>query len=72
MSEINRRIAIMVLLALMYFISYPNDAELLTSPLTTILNLTTAISPWFYGVLAVGMMSIAIVRRWGCRELDRK
>lgn len=76
MSETNRRIAVIVLLALMYFVSYPDDAQSLTktiaTPLTTVLNLTAAISPWFYGVVAVGIVSVAIVKTWGGRELNRK
>lgn len=67
MSDKKRCISVLTLAGLAYFVSYPEDAEAITTPISTILNLTMAISPWFYGVVAVGIIATAIVKTWGGR-----
>ena len=62
-----RCISVLLLAVLAYFVSYPEDAQAITTPITTFLSLTTAISPWFYGVVAVGLIAAAIVQTWGGR-----
>jgi hypothetical protein len=71
MSDKKRCVAILALAALVYLISYPEDAQSITTPIittiTTVLNLTNTVSPWFYGVVAVGIIAKATVRIWGSR-----
>jgi hypothetical protein len=65
MSDKKRRISVLTLAALAYFVSYPEDAQAIATPISTLLNLSSALSPWFYGVVAVGILAIAIVKTWG-------
>ena len=62
---------ILIFAVLAYFIAYPEDAQAVTVPIATFLSLTTAISPWFYGVVAVGIFSIAMMKTWGGRVAGR-
>jgi hypothetical protein len=63
----NRWILVLALAVLAYFVSYPEDAQAITTPIATFLSLTTAVSPWLYGVAAVGIIATAIVKTWGGR-----
>ena len=67
MFDKKRFIVVLVLALLTYFVSYPEDAQAITTPITTFLGLTTAVSPWLYGVVAVGIIATAIVKTWGGR-----
>ena len=67
MSDMTHRIASFALLALAYFVSFPEDAEAISTPVKTFLSLTTVISPALYGVVAVGIVAIAVVKTWGER-----
>jgi formate-dependent nitrite reductase membrane component NrfD len=64
MSDKKRCISVLALVALAYFVSFPEDAQAITTPISTFLNLTSAISPWFYGVVAVGIIATAMVKTW--------
>jgi hypothetical protein len=65
MSDKKRCIAVLVLALLAYFVSYPEDAQAVTTPMATFLGLTTAVSPWLYGVVAVGIIANAMIKTWG-------
>jgi len=67
MSDKKRCIAVLVLALLAYFVSYPEDAQAITTPISTFLGLTTAVSPWLYGVLAVAIIANAMIKTWGGR-----
>lgn len=67
MSERKRCMAILILAALAYFVSYPEDAQAIITPAGLFLNLTNVVSPWFYGVVAVGIIATAVVKTWGGR-----
>lgn len=67
MSDKTRCIAVLAVAVLAYFVAYPDDAQAITTPISTFLNLTSAVSPWFYGVVAVGIIATAIVKTWGGR-----
>lgn len=67
MSNKTRCITILALTVFAYFVLFPEDAQAVTTPISTILNLTNAVSPWFYGVVAVGIVSVAIFKTWGGR-----
>ena len=71
MSDKKRFVAVLGLTALVYFVSYPEDAlaitTTITTPISTFLNLTNAVSPWFYGVVAVGIIAKAMAKTWGCQ-----
>ena len=67
MSDKKRCIAVLILALLAYFVSYPEDAQAITTPVATFLGLTTAVSPWLYGVVAVGIIAAAMVKIWGRR-----
>ncbi len=65
MFEKDRRFAVLALLVLAYFVSYPEDVQAISAPISVFLNLSTAISPWFYGVVAVAIFTSAMVKIWG-------
>ena len=65
MSDKKRCISVLALAVLAYFVAYPEDAQDITTPLSTFLSLTTAVSPWFYGVVAVGIIAAAVVKNRG-------
>ena len=67
MSDKKRWITVMALAVLAYFVSYPEDAQAITMPVATFLSLTAAVSPALYGVVAVGILAVAIVKTWGGR-----
>jgi hypothetical protein len=58
----------LALAALVYFVSYPEDVQAIIMPIITtitpVLNLTNTVSPWFYGVVAVGIIAKATVKTW--------
>ena len=67
MSDRLRNLSVLALIALVYFVAYPDDLQTITAPITILLGLSTALSPWFYGVMAVGMIAMAMVKTWGRR-----
>ena len=67
MWDRKRCITVLALGFLAYFVAYPEDAQAITAPVATILNLTNAIAPSFYGVVAVGIIATAMVKIWGGR-----
>ncbi len=67
MSDKKRWIAVLVLALLAYFVSYPEDAQAIATPMATFLGLTTAVSPWLYGVVAVAIIAKAVVKTWSGR-----
>ena len=62
----NRLTAAVAVLA--YFWIFPDDLSALLSPLTTILNLTNAISPWLYALAGVAAILWFVERNWGRRR----
>jgi len=67
MSDRLRNLSILILTALAYFVAFPDDLQSITAPIAILLGLTTAVSPWFYGVVAVGIIAMAMVKTWGRR-----
>jgi hypothetical protein len=59
------RSIVLAAVVLAYFVVYPEDAQAITAPIVTVLTLTNSISPWFYGVVAVGIIAWAMVATWG-------
>ena len=68
MSDKTRGLVVLILGAAAYFVAYPEDAQAITTPATTFLSLTTAVSPWLYGVVAAGIVASAMAKTWGNRE----
>ncbi len=58
MPDNTRKIVIVVSTVLAYFAAFPSDAE-------AILGVSKAISPWFYGFAAIGLIAWSIVKVWG-------
>ncbi len=58
-----------------YFVIFPADLSAVVAPIKGVLELTNAISPWVYALLAAGIIAWVIVRCFGRpredRELDR-
>lgn len=67
MPEQSRRVMVLTLAALVYFASFPDDAQALVTPISTLLGLTTAVSPWFYGLAAVSIVAMTVVKVWSVR-----
>lgn len=67
MDDKKRCIAILTLAVLAYFVSYPDDVQAITTTISPFLELTNAVSPWFYGAVAVGITATALVKLWGRR-----
>jgi hypothetical protein len=65
MSDNSRKIVILAVTVLAYFIAFPSDAE-------AILGISNAISPWLYGVAAVGLMAWSIVKVWGTKPGNQR
>ncbi len=55
-------------LILSYFVTFPGDLKAVLNPLEAILRLTSAVSPWFFGLAAVGLLSWTALRLWGGRR----
>lgn len=67
MTNKQRCISILALAAMAYFVAYPEDAQAITTPIASFLNLTTAVSPWLYAVVAVGIIARTIAKTQGDR-----
>lgn len=65
MCNRTRGIAVLGATVFAYFVLFPEDLPSVVMPITAILQLTNAVSPWLYGVAAVGIASQAIVKTWG-------
>jgi hypothetical protein len=59
------RLALLGVLAFVYFVIFPQDVEALLAPMGQILALSSAISPWLYGVIGVAIISWTVIRVWG-------
>lgn len=53
------------ILALVYFVLYPDDLVVLLNPLEKLLGISHYISPGMYGVIGAGIISWTILRVWG-------
>jgi hypothetical protein len=51
--------------ALAYFVAYPENLAAVLAPAQRILGLSSAVSPWLYGLLAVGLVCRTADRIWG-------
>ena len=65
MTERQRYVSILLFTAVAYLVVYPEDFDRIISSATDFLSLTFAISPWFYGVVAIGLIAHAVIRIWG-------
>lgn len=66
-----RHVAALGVLAFVYVVSYPNDLSAILGPLEKVLAVSNAVSPWLYGVIAVGILSWAALRLWGSKPTKR-
>lgn len=62
MCNKTRYLAVLAATGFAYFVLFPEDLPAVVMPITAILNLTNAVSPWLYGVAAVGIASQAVVK----------
>jgi hypothetical protein len=51
--------------ALAYFVAYPEDLAAVLAPAQRVLGLSSAVSPWLYGLLAVALACRTADRIWG-------
>jgi len=65
MNDRNRRLLILALSALAYFVAYPDDAQAVTQPLNSFLNLTMSVSSSLYSVATAAIIAYAIMKTWG-------
>ncbi len=65
MSDNTRKIVILVVTLLAYFMAFPSDAE-------AILGISKAISPWLYGFAAIGLIAWSIVKVWGTKAITQR
>jgi len=65
MSTESRRWMIVAAVVLAYFVIFPDDLPIVLVPAREILSWTNVISPWFYVVLASGIIAWALVRCFG-------
>ena len=72
------RLVTVGVVVLAYFLVFPEDVkavvapvaamvEGIAAPLASVLQLSTSVSPWLYGVIAAGIVAWTIVRVWGGR-----
>ena len=67
-SRTNRRgivVAILGVLAVAYFVSFPDDLFIILGLLGKVLAVSNQASPWLYAVIAVAILSWTAVRIWG-------
>jgi hypothetical protein len=70
MTDRTRWVLLWVAIVMAYFVAYPGDAKAVAEPVATFLELTNAVSPWFYIVIAVAILAFAIIKTWGPRRTD--
>jgi hypothetical protein len=61
------RFVLLFVLALAYFVIFPQDWSALLSLVERILAVSNAVSPWLYGLLGVGLVCWTMMRIWGRR-----
>jgi hypothetical protein len=59
------RLGLLGALAFVYFVIFPQDVEGLLAPVGQVLALSSAVSPWLYGVIGVAILSWTVIRVWG-------
>lgn len=64
-SAVLARAGIPLALAYVYFVIFPGDLAAVLAPASQVLNLSTAVSPWLYVVIAVAIVMRAVTRTWG-------
>lgn len=57
-------VAVLGVLAFAYFVSYPQDLIIILGLLEKVLVVSSSVSPWLYGVIAVGILSWTALRIW--------
>ena len=72
MTDQQRYVSILVFTAVAYLAVYPEDFHRFISSATDFLSLTFAISPWFYGVVAIGLIVQALIRIWGVKNTENR
>jgi hypothetical protein len=63
-----RPLAVLAVAALTYFAVFPEDL----APVERVLGLSWAVSPWLYGLLAVGLACRTATRIWGLPVVARR
>ena len=70
-----RILAVLGATAFVYFVMYPEDVTTVTAPITaviapmtSVIELSRSVSPWLYMLVAVGIVTWAVVRVWGQRR----
>ncbi len=58
-------VAVLGVVAFVYFVFYAQDLSAILAPLEKVLAVTSAVSPWLYGVIAVAILSWTALRIWG-------
>jgi hypothetical protein len=61
------RLSIVGVIALVYFVMYPDDLAVLIRPVENLLAASQSISPWLYGVIGVSMICWTVTKVWGVR-----
>jgi hypothetical protein len=59
------RAGILLACVYVYFVLFPADLTAVLGPASQVLNLSTAVSPWLYLVVAVAIAARAVKRIWG-------
>jgi hypothetical protein len=59
----SRQCIILTAAVFTWFVIYPEDFDALLAPLRTVLSVSQAISPWLYGLAAVGLVCWSFRRR---------
>ena len=72
MTDQQRYVSILVFTAVAYLAVYPEDFHRFISSATDFLSLTFAISPWFYGVVAIGLIVQTLIRIWGVKNTENR
>ena len=59
------RLVVVATLVVVYFIAFPQDVPAVISPVERVLTLSNAVSPWFYGVIAIAILCYTAMGIWG-------
>jgi len=72
MTDQQRHLSILLFTVVAYLAVYPEDFDRFISSATDFLSLTFAISPWFYGIVAIGLIVHALIRIWGAKNTENR
>jgi hypothetical protein len=67
-TRFRNALSVLGLVVFAYFVAFPRDLTALLTPVKEVLSLSTAVSPWLYGLIAVAILAWTLTSVWGRRS----